>query len=52
MSRYSQILFCRFLVPISDFGINVLQPDENGGAAGARRLFYEAGNAVAERIDL
>ena len=52
MSRYSQILFWRFLAPISDFGIDVFEPDEDRGAAGARRLLDEVRNAVAQRVDL
>ena len=52
MSRYSQILFWRFLAPISEFGIDVLKPDEHRVAPCARRLFDESGNAVTERVDL
>ena len=45
-------MFWRFFAPISDFGIDVFQSDEHGGAARPRRLFDEAGNAVTERVDL
>jgi hypothetical protein len=34
------------------FRIDVFKPDERGGAARARGLLDEAGNAVAERVDL
>ena len=34
------------------FGVDVLEPDEDRVAAGARRLLDEARNAVAERVDL
>ena len=34
------------------FGIDVLKPDEDGVAAGPRRLLDEARNPVAERVDL
>ena len=40
------------MVPISDFGIDVLQPDEHGVAAGARSLLDEIRNAVTQRVDL
>ena len=52
MTRYSQILFCRFFAPWSDCGIDVLKPDEDLVAAGPRRLLDEARNLVAERVDL
>ena len=52
MTRYSQILFCRFFAPWSDSGIDALKPDEHLVAAGPRRLLDEARNPVAERIDL
>ena len=52
MSRYSQILFWRFLAPIRDCGIDVLQADEDRVAAGASRLLDEVRDAVAERVDL
>ena len=52
MTRYSQILFCRFFAPWSDFGIDVLEPDEHCVAAGARRLLDEVRDPVAQRVDL
>ena len=49
--RYSVILFCRFCAPIK-LGIDVLEPNEDAGDAGALRLFDEARYLVAERIHL
>ena len=39
-------------MPSERFGIDVLQPDEHRVAARARRLLDEAGDAVAQRVDL
>ncbi len=52
ISRYSQILFWRFFAPIRDSGLMFSKPEEDRGAAGARRLLDEIRNAVAQRVDL
>ena len=46
------ILFCRFLAASRLSGIDVLQPDEDAGDAGALGLGDEIRDFVAQRVDL
>ena len=52
ISRYSVILFCRFLAAIRLSGLMFSKPDEGAAHARLGRLLDEARDLVAERIDL
>ena len=52
ISRYSQILFWRFLAPISDSGLMFSSPMKTALQPARAAFSMKPGNAVAERVDL